>query len=512
MTERLQEAPRNRAALEDFENNDRRPPFMLTMTEIKLLGIAGVGFFLDAYDLFIINVPVATMLQFRLYGGHSLPNNLQGFLKAGTNIGSVIGQFGFGYAADAYGRKAVYGKELMLIMLGTILTITTPTGTLSPDACLIYLGCFRILLGIGTMLAYIFSNQGWGNFVGSLATIIVLECYKHVMDVEGKTSKVDGVWRIVIGISLIPAAATLYQRLTLPESTRYKASQKQEQSEDGNELDDISKLKMEQRAQEERQQIQDQKSGTGTPASDASKEPSLVNEKQSVQVRGDELTAEGPSPAYFQEFFQYFSEWEHFKILFATCACWFLLDIAFYGINLNQNIVLQEIGFAGKSGTPWYKLYKISVGGMIITALGFVPGYYATVLTIEYLGRKWIQIQGFLIAALFLGVLAGKFDSLSHVGFIACFASHYFISCYPAEVFPTKFKAAAHGLSAACGKAGAIISALVFNTLTSRIGTANVLWIISLLLPEVKGRDPDQVLAEEIRVKKAKAAAAAHLS
>jgi MFS family permease len=87
-------------------------------------------------------------------------------------------------------------------------------GVISPYGALIWLGCFRILLGIGvggdypmsasvtsdrtlirkrgTMLAYIFANQGWGSFVGSLATIIVLLCYKHVMDVEGKTSKVDG--------------------------------------------------------------------------------------------------------------------------------------------------------------------------------------------------------------------------------------------------------------------------------------------------------------------------------
>jgi MFS transporter, PHS family, inorganic phosphate transporter len=76
----------------------------------------GVG---TAYDLFIINVglslpktniipkPVATMLQYRLYGGHSLPPNLEGFMKAGANIGSVIGQFLFGYLADAFGRKAI---------------------------------------------------------------------------------------------------------------------------------------------------------------------------------------------------------------------------------------------------------------------------------------------------------------------------------------------------------------------------------------------------------------------
>jgi len=44
------------------------------------------------------------------------------------------------------------------------------------------------------------------------------------MDTEGKVSKVDGVWRIVVGISLIPAFGTLYQRLTLPEAKRYKES------------------------------------------------------------------------------------------------------------------------------------------------------------------------------------------------------------------------------------------------------------------------------------------------
>lgn len=41
------------------------------------------------------------------------------------------------------------------------------------------------------------------------------------------------VWRIVIGLSLIPAFGTLYQRLTLPESTRFKESQKIGQEEDG---------------------------------------------------------------------------------------------------------------------------------------------------------------------------------------------------------------------------------------------------------------------------------------
>ena len=73
----------------------------------------------------------------------------------------------------------------------------------------------------------------------------------------------------------------------------------------------------------------------------------------------------------------------------------------FYGINLNQNVVLQQIGFDGSDGSPWNRLFRVGIGNLIVTALGFVPGYYVSILTIEKLGRKWIQIQGFLLAALF---------------------------------------------------------------------------------------------------------------
>lgn len=500
----LDKDPRFKSELEEFD--DGRPPFCLTLPEVKLLGIAGVGFFLDAYDLFIIN-PVATMLQYRLYGGNNLPTNLEGFLKAGANIGSVIGQFGFGYLADSLGRKAVYGKELVLIIVATILSISTPTGTLSPNHCLIYLAMFRILLGIGvggdypmsasvtsdrsnlrkrgTMLAYIFSNQGWGSFVGSLATIIVLAIYKGAIEGRHEISKVDGVWRILVGLSLIPAFGTLYQRLTLPESNRYNASKTLRQVPDSQ--DDVDELKKEEQPKVE-----------------------VVEVKEIIKQK-----------AHFREFLIYFSEWRHAKILIGTCTCWFLLDIAFYGINLNQNVVLQQIGFAGTTGSQWTRLFKIGLGNLIITALGFVPGYWATVLTIEILGRKWIQIQGFLIAALLLAVIAGKFHDLSKPAFIVCFALLQFFFnfgansttyCYPAEVFPTRFRASAHGMSAAAGKAGAIISALVFNTLSKKIGTPHVLWIFfgcciagavfTLLLPEVKGRDPDAIFAAEIEEKR----------
>ncbi|KAF8662103.1 hypothetical protein AX16_001213 [Volvariella volvacea WC 439] len=555
-------APSTTAAQPDLvevERQDSRPAFILTKTELKLLGIAGVGFFLDAYDLFVIN-PVSTMLQYRLYGGGHIPPRLEGFLKAGANIGSVIGQFGFGYAADALGRKAVYGKELMLIIIATILTMTTPTGSLSAEGSIIYLTIFRIILGIGvggdypmsasitsdranlrkrgTMLSYIFSNQGWGSFMGSLITIIVLAAYRPAMEGRGEISKVDGAWRIVIGVSLVPAFGTLYQRLALPESTRYIASKKLS----GNEASDAEAIEQLKRIQageettlgaisgkaekkENEGQLEIEQVARETASSvdiESQKEKKLSEESDvesgEVDLEKDDPDAIAKKKAHIGEFVQYFSEWRHFKLLLGTCMCWFLLDVAFYGINLNQNVVLQQIGFDGAGATPWEKLFRVSTGNMIITALGFVPGYYATILTIEKLGRKWIQIQGFFLAALFLAILASMFDRLSKPAFIVNFALLQFFFnfgansttyCYPAEVFPTRYKAFAHGISAAVGKAGAILAALAFNTLSKQIGTPAVLWIFfgcciagagfTLLLPEVKGRDADLILAEEIR-------------
>jgi PHS family inorganic phosphate transporter-like MFS transporter len=52
------------------------------------------------------------------------------------------------------------------------------------------------------------------------------------------------VWRIVVGLSLIPAFGTLYQRLTLPESTRFISAQRLKDRDHANEAaDDLDELK-----------------------------------------------------------------------------------------------------------------------------------------------------------------------------------------------------------------------------------------------------------------------------
>lgn len=80
----------------------------------------------------------------------------------------------------------------------------------------------------------------------------------------------------------------------------------------------------------------------------------------------------------------------------------------------------------------------------------------------------------------------------------------------PAEAFPSRVRGFAHGVSAATGKLGAILAALLFNYLSqdSQIGLRNVLWIFFAccilgagltwwLVPETRWKDADASDYEE---------------
>lgn len=73
----------------------------------------------------------------------------------------------------------------------------------------------------------------------------------------------------------------------------------------------------------------------------------------------------------------------------------------------------------------------------------------------------------------------------------------------PVEVFPTRVRGTAHGIAAASGKAGAVVTAFSFGSLTDAIGLRGVLGLLSgimaltalctLLIPETKGRSLDEI-------------------
>lgn len=76
----------------------------------------------------------------------------------------------------------------------------------------------------GALLGWIFSNQGWGTLAGSIVTIIIIACFEPALNDRGEYGQVDAIWRIQMGLIIIPALIVLPFRLTMPEGKKYLQS------------------------------------------------------------------------------------------------------------------------------------------------------------------------------------------------------------------------------------------------------------------------------------------------
>lgn len=182
-------------------------------------------------------------------------------------------------------------------------------------------------------------------------------------------------------------------------------------------------------------------------------------------------------------------------------------DIAYYGINLNQSIILTRIGYA-KGATPWQTLYNTAIGNIIVQAAGFLPGFYVGIFLPDRIGRVRQQFYTCIMVCILYAIWAGISTKSAHTstaGLMVIFALSQFLltvgpNCttflIPAEVFPTRVRGTAHGISAAAGKCGAILTAFAFGTVEDAISLEGVLGlfsgvmlltaIVTLMIPESK--------------------------
>ncbi len=188
------------------------------------------------------------------------------------------------------------------------------------------------------------------------------------------------------------------------------------------------------------------------------------------------------------------------SLTFTHCS-----DIAYYGINLNQSVILARIGF-GKGATPFETLWNTAVGNIIVQVAGYVPGFYVGMFLPDWMGRRNQQLWCCLGAGVLYAVWAGVSNSAGTGGLMALFTLSQLVLnsgpnvttfLIPVELFPTRVRATAHGIAAASGKAGAVLTAFAFGTVTNAIGIQGVLGLFAgimalcalctLLVPETKG-------------------------
>jgi MFS transporter, PHS family, inorganic phosphate transporter len=126
----------------------------------------------------------------------------------------------------------------------------------------------------------------------------------------------------------------------------------------------------------------------------------------------------------------------------------------------------------------------MGIGNIILSLAGLIPGYWLSVAFIDTIGRKKLQICGFLILTVIFSIFGFGFYAISPGGLVAlvCLANFFcnfgpntttFI--VPGEVFPTRYRSTGHGISAASGKIGAIISQAFIGPLRNQGGSNNFL-------------------------------------
>jgi PHS family inorganic phosphate transporter-like MFS transporter len=482
-----------------FKNMDS---LKLTFNHIKVWYTAGMGFFTDAYDLLIISYILATFVDAYKYLGMSMlgftnylvgPNSAYwtGLLASSAIITAVIGELIFGFLGDKLGRKTVYGIEASLLTIGALLSAfawNLPS--------LIF---FRSIMGIGIggdypisatimseyanvkdrgkLIALVFANQGLGS-IAALAVGVI----------SATILPPDIAWRVMAGVGAIPAATVIYLRRKVPETPRYSLLVK------GN----------------------------------------TEEAKKAAKFLGTDIEANSNVRSGHKGVNEFLST--YLPVLIGTAGSWFIVDIALYGTGVYSSSALAPVfGSPFPSHATTLSLGEFQsdlakalfLGG--VPFLAGLPGYFTAVALLDKLGRKWIQLQGFIAMAIIYVVVASVmvvkgtkvegFTIAPTLAFIIYSLSFYFIDfgantttfVIPAEVYPTKFRTTGHGISAASGKFGAAITTYLFPSLLAAIGIKEILIMLAILsvigailtyalIPEPKLKPLEEASREKLEV------------
>lgn len=73
----------------------------------------------------------------------------------------------------------------------------------------------RAILGLS-----VFASMGLGNIAASIVLLILVEAFQS--GVESDIHYVEWIWRLFLGLGMIPAAITLYARWTMAETAPYE--------------------------------------------------------------------------------------------------------------------------------------------------------------------------------------------------------------------------------------------------------------------------------------------------
>jgi PHS family inorganic phosphate transporter-like MFS transporter len=137
------------------------------------------------------------------------------------------------------------------------------------------------------------------------------------------------------------------------------------------------------------------------------------------------------------------------------------------------------MGFDQRSNL-YENLRNTATGQIVLICAGALPGYWLTVVTVDKIGRKPIQIGGFAVLTIIFCVLGFAWRSLTKTHLLALYVLAQFFFNFgpnattfitPAEIFPTRVRSTGHGFSAGMGKLGAVFAQIFFAPMIKKGAT-----------------------------------------
>jgi MFS transporter, PHS family, inorganic phosphate transporter len=433
----------------------------LSRFHFRAVLVSGMGFFTDAYDLFVIGIASTLItLQWNLSADKLA-------LLNSTMLGAAfLGAFLFGRIADVVGRKRVYWLVAVIMVVAALGSAFSPTYW-------VLIG-FRFLLGLGVggdypvsavmtteyanrndrgrLVGLVFSTQALGLVIGPLIALSLL----------GAGVGNGMAWRILLGLGAIPAAAVVYLRLRMPESPRYQ-------------------VQMQDRAAEAESEMSRFTSGTVQASTGG-------GARRRIGLRA-------------------FLTTRSFQVMLAgTAGCWFLLDYAYYGNTISTPQIIGLIS----PGSSTMRTIAIQLAIFVVAA---VPGYILAIARMDRIGHRKLQLTGFVMMGLCFAVIALVPGMTTAVlPFLAVYGISYFFTEFgpnmttfvmPGELYPVSVRATGHGISAGIGKLGAFVGVFLFPVLKDNLGLRGTLLLtagvsalgalLTLVLPEPAGRSLEDI-------------------
>ncbi|KAI0787864.1 metabolite transporter, partial [Fomes fomentarius] len=210
------------------------------LSQVSLIFACGTALFSDGYANGVIG-SVNTLLK-RIYGTEQVTANYSTTLSSLAFAGTVVGMLTFGYLSDKLGRKFGMMTATVIVAVFSALSAASSGAHHSVHGMLAMLSACRFLLGIGVGAEYpcgsvaaseqseepgINKNAQHRWFALATNTMIdfgfvVAAFVPLVLFWIFGENHLRAVWRLSLGLGVVPALAVLIWRLRMEEPTRFK--------------------------------------------------------------------------------------------------------------------------------------------------------------------------------------------------------------------------------------------------------------------------------------------------